>query len=219
MSVKMLPVFAAALAAAMALPAAAVPVTSVSGAPDPGAPGQTLLVDFNGPLPGGYSLSGDYGLQTGTTGGAAASAGDASHYLYVSSALPNGSATLSTLDLSSVSFYWGSIDTYNSVDILLASGSVFGIAGGALPPSKGDQGQPMKNRRVFFTAQGNELISGIRFNSSGVAFEVDDVYGVLAGGGSGSAVPEPASWAMLIAGFGLVGAAARRRRGLPVVSA
>lgn len=29
---------------------------------------------------------------------------------------------------------------------------------------------------------------------------------------SGQAVPEPASWAMLIAGFGLVGAAARRRR-------
>ncbi|WP_439544767.1 PEPxxWA-CTERM sorting domain-containing protein [Sandarakinorhabdus sp.] len=29
---------------------------------------------------------------------------------------------------------------------------------------------------------------------------------------SGGAVPEPASWAMLIAGFGLVGAAARRRR-------
>nr|WP_310523920.1 PEPxxWA-CTERM sorting domain-containing protein [Polymorphobacter sp.] len=27
------------------------------------------------------------------------------------------------------------------------------------------------------------------------------------------AVPEPASWAMMIAGFGLVGAAARRRRG------
>lgn len=29
---------------------------------------------------------------------------------------------------------------------------------------------------------------------------------------NGGAVPEPASWAMLIAGFGLVGAAARRRR-------
>ena len=30
-------------------------------------------------------------------------------------------------------------------------------------------------------------------------------------------VPEPATWAMLIAGFGLVGAAARRRR--PIVAA
>ena len=32
-------------------------------------------------------------------------------------------------------------------------------------------------------------------------------------------VPEPASWAMLIAGFGLVGAASRRRRGIATVSA
>ncbi|MBC7519624.1 MAG: PEPxxWA-CTERM sorting domain-containing protein [Sandarakinorhabdus sp.] len=32
-------------------------------------------------------------------------------------------------------------------------------------------------------------------------------------------VPEPASWAMLIAGFGLVGAAARRRRGANALSA
>ena len=31
-------------------------------------------------------------------------------------------------------------------------------------------------------------------------------------GGGGGAVPEPASWAMLIAGFGLTGAAMRRRR-------
>lgn len=32
------------------------------------------------------------------------------------------------------------------------------------------------------------------------------------GSGTGSAVPEPASWAMLIGGFGLVGASLRRRR-------
>lgn len=30
-------------------------------------------------------------------------------------------------------------------------------------------------------------------------------------------VPEPGTWAMLIAGFGLVGAAARRRRNIGVV--
>ena len=35
----------------------------------------------------------------------------------------------------------------------------------------------------------------------------------------GGAVPEPSIWAMLLAGFGLVGFAARRRRGLASVSA
>jgi len=36
--------------------------------------------------------------------------------------------------------------------------------------------------------------------------------GTGGGGGGAGAVPEPASWAMLIAGFGLTGAAMRRRR-------
>jgi hypothetical protein len=34
----------------------------------------------------------------------------------------------------------------------------------------------------------------------------------------GGGVPEPASWAMLIAGFGMVGAAARRRKGVSVTA-
>jgi hypothetical protein len=33
--------------------------------------------------------------------------------------------------------------------------------------------------------------------------------------GTGGAVPEPASWAMLVTGFGLAGAAMRRRRAMP----
>ncbi|OYU15929.1 MAG: hypothetical protein CFE37_03605 [Alphaproteobacteria bacterium PA4] len=39
------------------------------------------------------------------------------------------------------------------------------------------------------------------------------IYRLGGGGGGGGGVPEPASWAMLIAGFGLTGAAMRRRRG------
>jgi hypothetical protein len=47
-------------------------------------------------------------------------------------------------------------------------------------------------------------------NFTGVAMSLSD--------GASGAVPEPASWAMLIAGFGLVGAAARRRRQVSLVA-
>lgn len=53
------------------------------------------------------------------------------------------------------------------------------------------------------------------FHSEGAvqlrANQLAHVAGDLAGGGTG-AVPEPTTWAMLIAGFGMVGATSRRRR-------
>jgi hypothetical protein len=204
---------AAALMAAA--PAAAVTYTSVNGAPDKGpAAGETILVDFNtDTLPTGYSLEGNYGYGVGTPPtGFAAPAGDATRFLYTSTKIPNGTATLSTLDLTSVSFYWGSIDKYNFVDVLGAGGeTLFTLGGGALAPADGNQTAGWTNRRVFFTAEGDELISGLRFRSTGVAFEVDDVAGTVFDGGSGATVPEPATWAMMVMGFGLVGFARRRR--------
>ena len=198
--------FAAVAALVLGGSAHAVTFTSLAGAPDPGpSMGETLVVDFNAGLAPGYSLTGDFGYVTGTSGAAAAPAGDLTRYFYVSSALPTNTATLDTPDLTSLSFYWGSIDTYNSVDLLDQMGNVlFTLSGGMLPPANGDQGAGISNRRVFFTAGAGEVISGIRFTSTGVAFELDDI--------AATAVPEPATWAMLIAGFGMVGFAARRRR-------
>jgi hypothetical protein len=196
-----------------ASPAAAVTYTSVNGAPDKGpAAGESILVDFNGAIPDGYSLSGDYGYGIGTPAtGRAAPAGDATQYLYTSTNIPNGIATLSTLQLSTVSFYWGSIDTYNFVDVLGEDGgTIFTLAGSALAPANGDRTMGSTNRRVFFTADDSEIITGLRFRSTGVAFEVDDVAGTLIGDGSGAVVPEPATWAMMVLGFGLVGFARRR---------
>lgn len=51
------------------------------------------------------------------------------------------------------------------------------------------------------------------YGSDGIYFTADDfTFERLVPYGQAGAVPEPATWAMLIAGFGLVGAAARRRK-------
>lgn len=186
---------------------------------------ETILVDFNTQtLPTGYMLSGNFAYATGTNNDHATPAGDTSQYLYTSSAIPAGIATLTTPGLSSISFYWGSIDTYNFVDILGTDGMTLGsFSGSDIPPADGNQTAAASNRRAYFTGDAGEVIGGIRFRSTGVAFEIDNIAGrpsINGGGGDpNAAVPEPASWVMLIAGFGLVGAAARRRRTMSVVAA
>jgi hypothetical protein len=57
--------------------------------------------------------------------------------------------------------------------------------------------------------------------NSGLAFAGLQVGGVGVGGGGGpigSAVPEPATWAMMITGFGMAGAILRRRRHAPAAA-
>jgi hypothetical protein len=189
----------------------AVTVTSVPGAPDPGIGSQTLVVDFENPNAPGYVMTGDFAVTTGSSSAAATPALDVSKYAYVSNALGSGIATLTTPDLKSISLYWGSIDTYNSVDVLGAGGvTLTTVVGGSIPPANGDQSSAGTNRRVNFAADAGEVITGLRFHSTGVAFEFDTI--------GATAVPEPASWAMLVSGFGLIGLASRRRRQNMVVA-
>lgn len=192
----------------------AVSFSSVAGAPDPGpAAGQSVRVSFDAANASGFVWSaGNIATSVGLLPGvAAAPAGDATRFGYVSSALVPNFATLSMPGTQSVSFYWGSIDGYNELDVLGPGGVVLAtIAGGMLPPANGDQGSGITNRRVFINAGPGQSIAGLTFRSTGVAFEFDNI--------ATGAVPEPSSWAMLIAGFALVGATARRRR-LTAVSA
>jgi hypothetical protein len=211
-----LPIVVTALVATA--PAAAVIVTSTAGAPDPGiAAGETLLVSFDTANVAGVTdtRSGNVITTAGSVGGVrAAPAGTLSGGVYRSigtggASLFDFSAWTAGRGLASVSFYWGSIDAYNFVDILDGAGAVVStIGGGALPLANGNQQLATSNRRVFFTFAPTENAMALRLRSTGNAFEFDSIAAQAIPG----AVPEPATWAMLIAGFGMVGFALRRKR-------
>jgi hypothetical protein len=105
-----------------------------------------------------------------------------------------------------VSFFLGSIDTYNTVNILSTTGSVIASFTGLqlTPTPNGDQDLPRTNRRfTFFRSQSDGQIGGISFASGANSLEIDNLV---------FTVPEPATWTMMIAGFGMIGFAMRARR-------
>jgi PEP-CTERM motif len=207
----------AAIALIASADAGAVTVTSIAGAPDPGPlPGQQLVETFDAPAAPGFSWTGGLATATGTVRGVHTTpALGTTAYGYVSNANPNPVATFTTPALSSISFYWGTMDSHNwlwvlganqqpihfiHTSTLEANAAAFAGGGGA------------RNRRLLIEAGPGETIHGLQFEARGRSFEFDDFAATLSPGiGPDSGVPEPESWAMLIAGFSLVGAVARRR--------
>lgn len=209
--------FALATLTMVATAANAATLTTFVGAPDPGPlPGQTIVFDFNGPTP---ELSGSFSLVSGNLSGQyAAPAGDGTQFAVVPAdgAPVPGVGLLDLTGLAnpirSLSLYWGSIDTYNTLEFLNGASVIYTITGGMLPPADGNQSAGSTNRRVNVNfGSGGQALTGLRFTSTGKAFEFDDI----AVGG----VPEPQTWAMLIIGFGMVGITARRRNRTSIVSA
>lgn len=204
---------AAALIAAAG--AQAITVSSQFGAPDPGARANADLVfDFNQATP---ELTGNFSLVTGTLSGAyAAPAGDLTQYAVVPMAgQPRGVADLSLAGfgdaISEFSLYWGSIDLFNTIEFYDGLNLIGSVTGADIPPANGDQTASVTNRRVNIRFDSGQTLTNARFISDGVAFEFDDVAISAFGNGTGTAVPEPATWGLMIAGFAMVGAAARRR--------
>lgn len=208
-------IMAAFTAAAIAASAGA--VTTITSVPGPDGAGQTVLFDFNSGPPAG--LTGNYSITTGSIAQlAAAPLGDLTPYLVVpgtNQPLP-GTATLSLgKAYTNISFYWGSIDSYNNVTFFTGAGGTgtsLGTISGAMiagATDDGAQGTTANNRRVFFTFGGDTAQSAV-FNSTGRAFEIDNI--------ATAAVPEPTVWATLVAGFGLIGFSLRRRRPSMVVA-
>lgn len=195
-------------AAALAPAHAAVTVSSVPGADPYNLP---ATFNFDGATPQwsgsifNDSVDGGRAQPLGSTGGYASVGIDA-----------NGGINPGVLDLSSfgditeISLLWGSIDDYNTIEFIDSDGNLidgFAFDGGTtgIAPADGSQTEAASNRIVTFAIDGDSStrLAGLRFTSGENAFEFDNLNVV--------AVPEPATWAMMIAGFGLVGGVMRRR--------
>ena len=124
--------------------------------------------------------------------------------------VPNdGSYQINFAPSSVFSFALGSLDTYNTLSLTLTDNSVITYVGGQIIndlifPS-GNQISGETNGRVTYTQNGGPLIKSALFQSTENSFEFDNI-------AIGGAVPEPATWAMMLFGFGIVGSALRSRR-------
>lgn len=199
---------AVAAIAALTVTSAANAAVIVSASPNntPLPSGQTLIYDFDGLSVAGYNLSysGAVGVFDGADGLhpdlAAPPPGVTNNYLAVQT---GGAATLTSLSgLSALSAYIGSPDWYNSIRFIGLNGfdvtlSGSDLAGGAF---NGDQSI---GRRMTYSF-GNDVVTQVVFGSGGNSFELDNI--------AVSAVPEPGVWAMMIAGFGMMGSVLRGRR-------
>jgi hypothetical protein len=182
---------------------------------------EPLITDFNSTDGGALQIAPGYSFSQGTDGNAFTR--DGSDGLgsgmsapppadngvvgaYYETVLTGGSATLtSDVGLSSFSFYMGSPDDYNGLTITIMGqgGSIIEtgsqIWGGA-PDGTGLQTLGYTITYTFSPGAAHT----IEFTSTGNSFEFDRLAGVT--------VPEPASWALMIGGFGLAGVTLRAKR-------
>lgn len=169
--------------------------------------GYGVVADFDNPTAAGYSWGGPLDIRTTSSGDAAQPPGDSSAFLNI---LGGSSATLIALNgIDRLSFYMGSPDTYNYVSFFGDGGYVETFIGAAIMglPVVAANGDQSFGRTVYVDF-GKQKVTAVTFGSFSNSFEIDDV-AVRSFG-----VPEPATWALMIAGFGLAGAALRRRQGV-----
>ncbi len=198
-------------ALAVAMPAQAAVVVTFTPGVSALPPGAVVYEDFEdetGGLPGqsigtnAFVFSGNHGTAArpafGSTGNFGAVLGTPADGEYITNFVTSGV----------FSFVLGSLDTYNTLELLLSDATSIiyngaGITQGVL--ANGSQVDPNTNGRVTYTVTGGgPFIVGARFRSTENSFEFDNL--------AIRAVPEPATWMMMILGFGAIGYGMRRRR-------
>jgi hypothetical protein len=173
-------------------------------------PGETLVTNFDSPasIASGFTLTGNAALLTGSSSDGAAPAfsdtlRDPTQYLSIEGGQQE---VLSTPSLKEISFYVGSLDSYNSLTFSFVGGGTQTFSGSDLAAAvtqadNGDQQALNTNGRYTFTF--DKAVDGVTLASGQNSFEVSNI---------GAAVPEPTTWAMMLVGFGGLGGMLRNRR-------
>ena len=194
--------------------AAAVVAASVAGAANAatvvfvpgvfGTPaGFTLVSNFDNAAAQSIVTGSNFFFPTGDQPGiTAAIPGNNTPYLSVGG---GGNANVSfTSAVRSFSFDYSTVDSYNTLTVNYTDGGFGTVTGNDILTA----GQANGSQSGSFIVNGDgRLISGIRLDTTSNAFEVDNLSTSSNVGG----IPEPTTWLMMVAGFGLVGVGMRRR--------
>ncbi len=168
--------------------------------------GYGVYQDFSGSTPQNWTVTGTAQVRNGTSGDGAQPAGYSGNYLDI---LGGSSATFDfTHAVKGVNFIFGSIDPYNSVYAVTTSSGTYTYTGDELLDggnAAGQQSDTANNGMLTLSATGNDWIKSITIASTQNSAEIARL-------STSGAVPEPASWAMMLGGFGLAGAVMRMNR-------
>ena len=206
---KSVALIAGLLAAMSAVPAFAVTTVSFAGGSGALPANVTTIQDFEALAGGtpGAAIGPNAFVYDNSVGGASArpAFGSSGNFATV---LTNGSYTISFGATDVFAFVLGSLDTYNGLTLKYEDGSSQLYAGGQiindLSFPSGNQISGETNGVVAYRVTSGPRLTGAVFTSSANSFEFDNL--------SVAAVPEPATWALMIGGFGMVGGAMRRRK-------
>ena len=108
-----------------------------------------------------------------------------------------------------LSFVFGSLDKYNTVELTFSNGDLLTLTGAqivkgaaaAFNDFSGLAGPGITEGRASYNMLGGAGLTSITFSSDQRSFEIDSI---------AIAAPEPATWGMMLLGFAIAGIAARR---------
>lgn len=155
----------------------------------------------------GWTASGPLNVVSGSLSGQYAQPWDDMTHYYSSADTSSGWAQVDFgADYDYLGLYWGSIDTYNRIELFddgALVGSILGLD--AKNPANGDQGP---NGSTYINIA-DVVFDTARFVSTNFAFEFDNL---AVASSATTQVPEPATLGLLGLGLLGLGVAARRRR-------